>query len=302
MTLYTQQSKNVRRTWLLMSLFFVIIIVLGFVISYAYDSQAILYIAVIIAVGMNIMGYWYSDKIVLKTSGAVPADKTTYRDLFEVTENLSITAGLPMPKLYVINDNAPNAFATGRDKNHSAIAVTSGLLALLNRNELEGVISHEMSHIGNRDTLLQTVVVILVGFVALLSNFFIRMGMFSGGGNRRNNGNIQLIAFVIGIVLAILSPIAAVLIQLAISRKREFLADASGALLTRYPEGLASALQKISAYDGKPLTHASHATAHLYISDPYPETRTKKKSGLSKLFMTHPPVEERIAALLNQKK
>lgn len=299
MTLYTQQSKNVWRTWLLMSLFFVIIIVLGSVISYAYDSSAILYIAVVIAVGMNIMGYWYSDKIVLKTSGAKPVDKASYPDLYEVTENLSITAGLPMPKLYVVNDPAPNAFATGRDKNHAAIAVTSGLLAMLNRNELEGVVSHEMSHIGNRDTLLQTVVVILVGFVALLSNFFLRMGML--GGNRRNNGNIQIFAFIIGIILAILSPIAAVLIQLAISRKREFLADASGALLTRYPEGLASALTKISAYDGKPLRNASHATAHLYISDPYPDTRTKKKSGLAKLFMTHPPIDERIAALLGQK-
>ncbi len=282
-----------------MSLFLVVIIVLGFAISYAYDSPDILYVAVIFAVGMNIMGYWYSDKIVLKTSGATEADKSQYLVLYEVTENLCITAGLPMPKLYVINDPAPNAFATGRDKNHAAIAVTSGLLAMMNRSELEGVISHEMSHIGNRDTLLQTIVVILVGFVALLSNFFLRMGMF-GGGNRRNNGNVQLIAFIIGIILAILSPIAAVLIQLAISRKREFLADASGALLTRYPEGLASALKKISAYDGKPLVKASHATAHLYISDPYPNTEAKKKSGLAKLFMTHPPVEERIAALLGK--
>ena len=282
-----------------MSLFFVVIIALGFAISYAYDSPDILYVAIVFAVGMNIMSYWYSDKIVLKTSGAIEADKNLYNVLFEVTENLAITAGLPMPKLYVINDAAPNAFATGRDKNHAAIAVTSGLLAIMNRSELEGVISHEMSHIGNRDILLQTVVVILVGFVALLSNFFLRMGMF-GGGNRRNGGNIQLIAFVIGIVLAILSPIAAVLIQLAISRKREFLADASGALLTRYPEGLASALKKISAYDGKPLAKASHAMAHLYISDPYPDTQTKKKSGLAKLFMTHPPVEERIVALLGK--
>ncbi len=282
-----------------MSLFLIVIIVLGFVISYVYNSPVILYVAVVFAVGMNILGYWYSDKIVLKTSAAIPADKNAYTDLYEVTENLSITAGLPMPRLYVINDPVPNAFATGRDKKHAAIAVTSGLLSMLNRSELEGVVSHEMSHIGNRDTLLQTVVVILVGFIALLSNFFIRMGMF-GRGNRRG-GNIQIIAFLIGIVLAILSPIAAVLIQLAISRKREFLADASGALLTRYPEGLASALGKISAYDGRPLAHASHATAHLYISDPYSDTQTKKKSGFSKLFMTHPPVEDRIAALLGKK-
>ncbi len=284
-----------------MSLFFVVIIALGAAISYAYDDATILYIAVFVSVGMNIMSYWYSDVIVLKTSGAVPADKATNRDLFEVTENLSITAGLPMPKIYVIQDQAPNAFATGRDKKHAAIAVTSGLLALLNRSELEGVVSHEMSHIGNRDTLLQTVIVVLVGFVALLSHFFLRMGMFYGGGNRRQNGNIQILAFVIGIVLSILSPIAAVLIQLAISRKREFLADASGALLTRYPEGLANALKKISAYDGAPLSHASHATAHLYISDPYQDNDVKKKSGLAKLFMTHPPVEERITALLGQK-
>jgi heat shock protein HtpX len=283
-----------------MSLFFIVIIALGYVFSYVYDSPAILYIAVIFSVGMNIVSYWYSDTITLKTSGAVPADKDRYTDLYEVTENLAITAGLPMPKLYIVNDPAPNAFATGRDKDHAAIAVTSGLLSMLDRNELEGVISHEMSHIGNRDTLLQTIVVVLVGFIALLSNFFLRMGMFRGG-NRRDNGNIQLIGLAIGIILAILSPIAAVLIQLAISRKREFLADASGALLTRYPEGLANALRKISAYSGTTLMHASHATAHLYISDPYPDTRTKKKSGLAKLFMTHPPVEERIAALLGQK-
>ena len=297
-----------------MSLFFVVIIILAFVFSYVYDSPDILYFAVIFSVGMNIFSYWYSDKITLSISGAKPADKNQYRDFYEVTENLCITAGLPMPKLFVINDQAPNAFATGRDKNHAAIAATSGLLALLDRNELEGVISHELSHIGNRDILLSTIVVVLVGFIALLSNFFLRMGMFSSIGNRRNNGNIQIIAFVVGIIFAVLSPIAAVLIQLAISRKREFLADASGALLTRYPEGLASALRKISAYDGKPLAHASHATAHLYISDPYSETgwknsdakrsesrpKRREKSRLSKLFMTHPPVEERIAALLSQ--
>ena len=200
-----------------------------------------------------------------------------------------------MPKLYVINDESPNAFATGRNQEHSAVAVTSGLLQILNKNELEGVIAHELSHIGNKDILISTIVVILVGFVALLSDFFIRAQFFRGRRNDRDGGGqAQLIMMITGIVLAILTPIIATLIQLAISRKREFLADASGALLTRYPEGLASALEKISNHP-TPLRRINKATAHLYISSPLKGGQAT--SWLGKLFMTHPPIGERIKAL-----
>ena len=213
-----------------------------------------------------------------------------YPELWRITENLSITAGLPMPRLHVIDDSAPNAFATGRNKDNAAVAVTTGLLSRLERSELEGVIAHELAHIGNKDILLSTVVVVLVGFIALLSDMFIRM-QFWGGGRRDNKGGVVII--LIGIALAILTPIVATIIQLAISRKREFLADASGALLTRYPEGLARALEKIS-HSHDPMKKVSNATAHMYISNPF---GGKAKKGLHKLFMTHPPTEERLAAL-----
>jgi len=293
-TLYTQQDKNVRRTWFLMTLFLVMVIAIGYFISYYFDSTIILYIAIIFALGMNILSYWYSDKISLKLAKAVPADRNQYPELFRIVENLSITAGLPMPRIYITNDPSPNAFATGRNKEHAAIAVTSGLLAMMDKNELEGVLAHELSHIGNRDTLLQTVVVVLVGFIAILANIFMRSSLLGFGGRRRNNeGEVGGILMIIGIVFVILSPIVAQLIQLAISRKREFLADADGALLTRYPEGLASALEKIQAY-GRPMQTANNATAHLYISNPFGSQAFK---GISKLFMTHPPTEERIKIL-----
>jgi heat shock protein HtpX len=298
MNLYSQQSRNVWKTWALMSGFFVLVMALGFVFSRIYGNANILYIAVFVSVAMNIASYWFSDKIVLRMAGATAVTREAYPELWNVTENLSITAGLPMPKVYVITDPAPNAFATGRDKDHSAVAVTTGLLAVLDRNELEGVVAHELSHIDNRDILLQTVVVILVGFVTLLSDMFLRMGFIGGNrDNDRGGGQAQLVIMIAGIVLAILSPIAAVLIQLAISRKREFLADASAALLTRYPEGLASALGKISAHGGK-LAKANHATAHLFISDPFAD-KTHKRGFFTRLFMTHPPVEERVSALLS---
>jgi heat shock protein HtpX len=284
-----------------MALFLVIVIAIGWFISWYFGSPIILYIAVAFAVLMNIFSYWYSAKISLSLAGAKPASREQYPELYTAVENLAITAGLPMPALYVIPDPAPNAFATGRDKNHAAVAVTSGLLGMMNKNELSGVLAHELSHIGNRDILLSTVVVVLVGFIAIIANFFLRMSIFGGiGGGRKSNnreggagGQIQLILAIVGIVFVILSPIIATLIQLAISRKREFLADADGALLTRYPEGLASALEKIAAY-GQPLRHANNATAHLYISNPF---GAGAKKGISKLFMTHPPTEERIAIL-----
>ena len=241
---------------------------------------------------MNFFSYWYSDKIVLKLAGAREAKREEYFDLYTSVENLSITAGLPMPKVYVVNDPAPNAFATGRDKNHAVVCATTGLLAILNKPELEGVIAHELSHIGNRDMLLSTVVVVLVGFVTILADVFARSIFFGGHRNSDNKGGNVLV--IIGVILSILAPIFAMLIQLAISRRREFLADASGALLTRYPEGLANALRKISQYS-KPMARQSGAIAHLYIADPKGLRLGKKIGGF---FTTHPPVEERIKALI----
>jgi heat shock protein HtpX len=290
MTIYTQQSSNSRKTWALMATFLVVIIALGWTISQVYGAPEILYIAVIFSVFMNVLGYWYSDKIVLKMAGAKPASREEFFDLYTVTENLAITAGLPMPKIYVIQDPAPNAFATGRNKEHAVVAATTGLLQILNRAELEGVIAHELSHIGNRDMLLSTVVVVMVGFIAILSDIFLRSGLH---GSRNSDNKAGGALAILGIVMAILAPISATLIQLAISRKREFLADASGSLLTRYPEGLASALEKISTYD-QPMKRANNAMAHLYISNPFGKG---KVPGLSKLFMTHPPIEERVKIL-----
>jgi len=274
---------------MLMTMFLVIVIAIGWIFSAIYQSPGILYFAVIFSLAMNFFSYWQSDKIALATNGAKQIIKEQNPELWNVVENLSITAGLPMPKLYVINDLAPNAFATGRDKEHAAVAVTTGLLSVLDRTELEGVIAHELSHIGNLDILLQTIVVVLVGFIALLSDIFLRSIFWRG--DRDNKAGVWLI--LIGVVLAILSPIVATLIQLAISRKREFLADASGALLTRYPEGLASALEKISMND-RPLKRANNATAHLFIANPFGK---KGSLGLRRLFMTHPPIAERVKAL-----
>jgi heat shock protein HtpX len=290
-TLYTHQGQNVRKTWMLMSIFFIIVIGLGFVFAQIYQNPTILYFFVIFSVGMNIMGYWYSDKIALSIAGAHLATREKYFDFYTIVENLAITAGLPMPKIYVIEDPSPNAFATGRDKNHAVVAVTTGLLSIMNKTELEGVIAHEMSHIGNRDMLVSTVAVVLVGFVAIVSDMMIRMTIFGGGRNREGGNGIFMI---IGILLSILAPIFATLIQLSISRKREYLADASGSLLTRFPEGLASALEKISQY-GRPMKKQSTAIAHLYIANPLGSGRFTKKAN--HLFSTHPPVEERIKRL-----
>ena len=293
MSLYQNRGDNVRNTWLLMSVFLVLIILIGWSFSYIYNSPEILVVAVIFSISMNILGYWFSDKVVLSMSRAKKVERKDHKDLWNVVENICITAGLPMPNLYIISDDAPNAFATGRNQKHAAVAVTSGLLELLDRSELEGVIAHELSHIGNKDTLISTVIVVLVGFVTLASDFFLRVSVF--GGNRDNNNNAGLFLGLVGIVLAILSPIIATVIRLAISRKREFLADSSAAILTRYPEGLASALEKISSHQ-KPLQRANHAFAHLFIANPFADHQ-EKQSFLTKIFMTHPPVKERILAL-----
>ena len=289
-SLYTQQGKNIRKTWFLMTGFLVIIVALGWLMSQLYGNAGILYGAIAFSLFMNVTAYWFSDKIALASTGAKPADENQYRELHRILENLAITAGVPKPRLYVVDDPAPNAFATGRNAKHAVVAVTTGLLTRLDRSELEGVIAHELSHIGNRDILVMTVAVVLAGAVAILADVFLRISFYSGG-NRDNKNPILLIA---GIAAIILAPIAAQLIQLAVSRKREFLADASGALLTRYPDGLASALQKIASYSG-PMRRANHATAHLFISNPFGAHERGK--FIAKIFATHPPVEERVAAL-----
>ncbi len=271
-----------------MAIFFAFIVAIGYFISYYYGAPEFVYLALILSIVMNIGSYWYSDKIALSLSKAKPASREQYFDLYTVTENLAISAGLPMPRLYVIEDPSPNAFATGRNKKHASVAVTTGLLSILDRSELEGVIAHELSHIGNRDILLMSVVVVLVGLISILSDMFLR-NMFWGGGKRENKGGGGVFALV-GVALMLLSPIIATLIKLAISRKREFLADASGALLTRYPDGLASALRKISS-SNTPLASAHTATAHLFISNPF------SRKSFTELFSTHPNVEERIRRL-----
>ncbi len=290
-SLYTQQSRNVFRTWLMMAVFLALVIFVGFVAAQYYGNDSILYVAVAFALVMNISAYWFSDKIAIAQARAYPADENQYRELHRIVENLAITAGLPKPRVYIIDDPAPNAFATGRDKDHAVIAVTSGLLSMMDRSELEGVIAHELSHVGNRDILVMTVVVVLVGVISMIANIAIRMSYFGGGNRERNNNPLVLIGFIAAVILA---PIAAQLIQLAISRRREFLADASGALLTRYPEGLECALQKLGSYEA-PMRSASTTTAHLYISNPFGAHPAGQ--WVQKLFSTHPPIEERIAAL-----
>ncbi len=290
-TLYTEQGSNIRKTWLLMTVFLVAVIAIGYGIAWYLQNPVILYAAIGIAVAMNVGSYWFSDKLVLKMTNAVPADPRLHRDLINVVENLSITAGLPMPKVYVVNDPSPNAFATGRNPEHAVVAATTGLLTILDRTELEGVMAHELAHVGNRDMLVMTVAVVLAGFVALLADFFTRSLIF--GGNQENRNPLFLVIGIVGIILA---PIAAQLMQMAISRRREYLADATGALLTRYPEGLASALEKISS-SARPMKSASHATAHLFISDPFSGDKQSVWKKVGGLFQTHPPAAERIRRL-----
>lgn len=292
-TLYTHQSKNIFKTWTMMITFVLVVIGIGWAVSWYFGSPWILYAAVGFALVMNIISYWSSHKIVVKMAGAKEMpDNGQYQDIHNTVENLAITAGLPKPKLYIIHDQAPNAFATGRDPEHAVIAVTTGLFERLNKTELEGVLAHELSHIGNRDMLVSTVAVVLLGFVSIIAEIFLHSFIFGG-----NDERPPWVA-AIGIALAIFAPIIAQLMQLAISRRREFLADASGALLTRYPEGLASALEKINQYN-QPMQRASDATAHLYIANPFGGQGMKQR--IHKMFMTHPPIEDRISALLNKK-
>lgn len=297
MNIYSAISSNRNKTWAIMLLFILIITTIVYVFSKALGyGLGFAGIALVLAGLISIGSYYYSDKIVLASSGAKEIQKSDDPELFRIVENLCIGGGLPMPKIYVIDDPSPNAFATGRDPKHSVVCVTSGIRAMLDKTELEGVIAHELSHVKNFDIRLMGIVAVLVGFVAIAANLFTNQLWFGGFGRNRDdrNGGLQSIFIIIGIVLAILSPIAATLIQLAVSRKREFLADASGVLLTRYPEGLASALEKISK-DPRSLKTASNATAHLFIINPFKGKQSKQ--WFSSLFDTHPPIEERIKIL-----
>ena len=290
---YTHQHKNKIKTRLLMTIFFGIVNGLGYIMSYQFNSPMILYGAIIFSIVMNIWAYWFSDKTVIKMTGAKEVAYSDAPELHRIVENLSITAGLPKPKLYIIQDAAPNAFATGRNKNHAVVAVTRGLLEILDKNELEGVVAHELGHIGNNDMLISTVAVVLVGIITMISDVLLRGSMFGGRDGDRGGNALILI---IGLILAIVMPLIGSAIRFAISRKRELLADATAAMLTRYPEGLASALEKIHAHGGKMRT-ANHATAHLFIANPFGLKRMK--TYVNRLFMTHPPAELRIELLRN---
>ena len=296
-TIWTHKDSNIRKTWFLITIFLVLISTVGWVFSRIYGNPGILVFAVAFSTITSVASYWFSDKVVIATTGAKFLLKEAAPDLHNIVENLAITAGLPKPRIYIIDSIQPNAFATGRNPEKAIVAVTSGILNIMDRTELEGVLAHEMSHIGNRDMLVSTVVVVLVGVIQLLSDIFLRSmrwGRMSGD-NDRGGGQIQLIFLVLGIALAILAPFIAIIIQLAVSRKREYLADASGVLLTRYPEGLANALEKLAA-DNTPMRQASHATAHLWLDDPY-QGKKKTVHWFAKLFIPHPPIEDRIKIL-----
>ncbi len=297
MNIYSTISANKWKTWLIMFLFIVFITTVGFVFGRALGygwSYAVF--ALIFAVITSFGSYFFSDKLVLATTGAQKIEEKDNPQLYHIVENLAIGDGIPTPTIYILNDPSPNAFATGRSPKHAVVCVTSGLLERLNKAELEGVLAHELSHVKNFDTRLMGIVAILVGFVAIMANMFMNSLWWGGrrNDNERDGGNLQYIFLLLGIVFAILSPIAATLIQLAISRKREYLADASGALLTRYPEGLASALEKI-AKDPRPVRSASNATAHLFITNPF--KGKEAATWFASLFDTHPPIEDRIRIL-----
>ena len=290
MDMYSQIDSNKRKSAILITIFIAFIIALGYVLDWYYQGgYGIFTMAIVISMIMSLVSYFSADKIALASTGAKRIQKEDNPYVYRIVENLCITSGLPVPKVHIIDSPALNAFATGRDPEHASIAVTTGLINALENEELEGVIAHELSHVKNYDIRVMTVVVVLAGAVALMGDFFFRAHLF-GGGRRSNNRQAGGIFMIVGLVFLILSPIIAELIKLAISRKREFLADASGALLTRYPEGLARALEKISA-SHLPLQTANAATAHLFISNPL------KSKSFSSLFSTHPPIEERIKRL-----
>lgn len=295
MTIYSQITSNKQKTFFIFALFIVLISGFFYIIGLYYgNANTYLVLGLLISLCTSVFSYFFSDKVVLFSVGAVPAEKERYFNFYTAGENMAIAAGIPMPKLFVVADPAPNAFATGRDPVHAVVCATEGLLAIMDRAELEGVIAHELSHIKNYDMLVMTVVTVLVGTVSLVANWIVR-SMWWGGShddNERENRNPMM--FVLLLVALIIAPLTATLIQLSISRKREYLADADGALLTRRPNALASALEKIENYPGA-LRSATTATAHLFISNPF--KRNKKGDWLVSLFSTHPPIEERIRVL-----
>jgi len=289
--MYSAITQNKVKTIGIMALFVVFMTGLGWILSRALGRPGLLVVLAVFAVIYSIFSYFGAAKMALGLSGAEPITKADAPELYRIVENLSIAAGLPTPAIYIIDDAAPNAFATGRDPQHAYVAVTRGLLAMMDETELEGVIAHELSHVGNYDIRLMAIVLALVTVVSLVSHFFLRISFFGGG---RDNNDSNGIFMILGIVAAIIAPLIAFLLQLAVSRKREFLADASGALLTRYPEGLASALEKIATYS-RPMQHASTATAHLFIANPLGSQGVG--GAIAGLFSTHPPIDERVKRL-----
>ena len=301
-SLYTEQSRNVRKTFFLMSVSLMVVIGVGWFASYILGSPAILFFVVIFAVFLNLFAYWKSDSIAIRLTRAKEITRDEYFDYWNAVENLCLSIGAPVPKMYVIDDPSPNAFATGRDPEHSAIVVTTGLLEMMEKTELEGVLAHELAHIQNRDTLLMTSLVVMFGFVVIVLEMLLRFSAFGGGDDNGRGGAVFLIAMLAAYLLI---PVLMSVIRLAISRKREFLADAAAGVYTRYPEGLASALGKIERTH-KPMKRVSSATAHLFISDPSASYAPRSNSikqrlgGVFRLFDTHPPIPDRVGALLGK--
>jgi len=295
-SIYSNISANKRKTFFLMLAFTAMFLLLGYAVSEYTNSIFPAIASLSFAAFANFSAFWFSDKLALASVSATPADEHEHKELHRILENLAITAGLPKPKLYIIKDAAPNAFATGRNPNNASVAVTEGLLRMLDKSELEAVLAHELSHIGNRDILVMSVAAVLVGTIAYLADIAMRASFYSAGDSK--DGKASPLLFWLMIVAAILLPIAAQLMHLAVSRKREFLADSSAALLTRYPDALASALVKISSYQA-PMKKANHATAHMFISNPF--GAKDAGSWIGKLFSTHPPVEERVRALVGDR-
>lgn len=292
LTVYKQIARNKRRTVILLVVVVLVFVLFGWVLMKASDlGPGLVPVFGVVALVMSLISYYTGDRVALWTAGAQKVDVTTQPYVVRMVENMAITAGIPAPQVYMINDPTPNAFATGRDPKHASLAVTTGIVQLLENEELEGVIAHEISHIKNYDVRLMSVVVVAVGAIALMADFFWRARWLGRGGGRQRN-DLGLIFLVFGLILVIVTPLVAQLIKFAISRKREYLADASGALLTRFPEGLARALQKISSVE-QPVARATEATAHLYIVNPF----GARRSWIKGVFSTHPPIEDRIKAL-----
>jgi heat shock protein HtpX len=291
--MYNEIASNKRRTWVLISVFSILIMGLFLVFSAATrtDPYIMIGLGLLFAIIYSLISFYLADKAVLIAQGAKQIQKENGREIYVLVENLTIASGMPLPKIYLIDDQAPNAFATGRDPEHASIALTTGLLAIMDKTELEGVIAHELSHIKNYDIRLMTVIVVLIGLIALLGDLLFRLSL-SGGDRKR----LPVPIILISLLLAGLSPIIAQVIKLAVSRTREYLADASAALMTRHPDGLASALTKIRDAQVK-IRRANHATAHLFLASPFGEVRGIKRGFFTNLFATHPPIDDRIARL-----